>query len=102
MVALVADESHEFQRQSKTYTIVLQIHGVPAEYLSMPGKSHFNIIHDFLVDGGPLCKKLLNVNKNFQRLKKSKTGNDETFRIDTLWIGTDNKKRKLKPKQKKL
>ena len=102
MVAVGADEYHEFQRQSKNYTIFLQKHGVPAEYLSMPGKNHFNIIHDFLGDGGSLCKKFLNGNKKFQKLKKSKTGNDKTFRIDTLWIGTDNKKRKLKPKQKKL
>jgi arylformamidase len=58
MVAVGADESHEFQRQSKNYTIFLQKHGVPAEYLSMPGKNHFNIIHDFLGDGGPLCKKI--------------------------------------------
>ena len=59
MVAVGADESHEFQRQSKNYTIFLQKHGVPAEYLSMPGKNHFNIIHDFLGDGGPLCKKII-------------------------------------------
>ncbi len=59
LVAVGADESHEFQRQSKNYTIFLQKHGVPAEYLSMPGKNHFNIIHDFLGDGGPLCKKIL-------------------------------------------
>jgi len=59
MVAVGADESDEFQRQSKNYTIFLQKHGVPAEYLSMPGKNHFNIIHDFLGDGGPLCKKII-------------------------------------------
>ena len=59
MVAVGADESHEFQRQSKNYTIFLQKHGVPAEYLSIPGKNHFNIIHDFLGDGGPLCKKII-------------------------------------------
>ena len=59
MVAVGADESHEFQRQSENYTIFLQKHGVPAEYLSMPGKNHFNIIHDFLGDGGPLCKKII-------------------------------------------
>jgi arylformamidase len=59
MVAVGADESHEFQRQSKNYTIFLQKHGVPAEYLSMPGKNHFNIIHDFLGDGGLLCKKII-------------------------------------------
>ena len=59
MVAVDADESHEFQRQSKNYTIFLQKHGVPAEYLSMPGKNHFNIIHDFLGDGGQLCKKII-------------------------------------------
>ena len=39
--------------------IVMQKHGVPAEYLSMPGKNHFNIIHDFLGEGGPLCKKII-------------------------------------------
>jgi len=59
MVAVGADESHEFQRQSKNYTIFLQKHGVPAEYLTMPGKNHFNIIHDFFGDGGPLCKKII-------------------------------------------
>ncbi len=59
MVAVGSDESYEFQRQSKNYTIFLQKHGVPAEYLSMPGKNHFNIIHDFLGDGGPLCKKII-------------------------------------------
>lgn len=59
MVAVGADESHEFQRQSKNYTIFLQKHGVLAEYLSMPGKNHFNIIHDFLGDGGLLCKKII-------------------------------------------
>ena len=59
MVAVGADESHEFQRQSKNYTIFLQKHGVPAEYLSMPRTNHFNIIHDFLGDGGPLCKKII-------------------------------------------
>ena len=59
MVAVGADESHEFQRQSKNYTIFLQKHGVPAEYLSMPGKNHFNIIHDFLGDGGLFCKKII-------------------------------------------
>ena len=62
MVAVGADESDEFQRQSKNYTIFLQKHGVPAEYLSMPGKNHFNIIHDFLGDGGPLCKKIIEWN----------------------------------------
>ena len=59
IVAVGVKESHEFQRQSKNYTIFLQKHGVPAEYLSMPGKNHFNIIHDFLGDGGPLCKKII-------------------------------------------
>jgi len=54
----------------------------------------------FLVTGDSCVKKLLNGNKNFQKLKKSKTENDETFRIDTLWIGTDNKNANLKPKQK--
>jgi hypothetical protein len=45
----------------------------------------------FLVTEDHCVKKLLNGNKNYQKLKKSKTGNAETFRIDTLWIGTDNK-----------
>ena len=71
MVAVGADESHEFQRKSKNYTIFLQKHGVPAEYLSIPGKNHFNIIHDFLGDGGPLCKNIIQLEKNFQKLKKS-------------------------------
>ena len=59
IVAVGANESHEFQRQSKNYTIFLQKHGVPAEYLSMHGKNHFNIIHDFLGNGGLLCKKII-------------------------------------------
>ena len=58
MVAVGTDESHEFQRQSKNYTIFLQKRGVPAEYPCFPGKIHFTTIHDFLVDLGPLCKKI--------------------------------------------
>jgi len=54
----------------------------------------------FLVTGDRCVKKLLNGNKNFQKLKKRKTGNAETFRIDTLWIGTDNKNANLNKKQK--
>jgi len=54
----------------------------------------------FLVTGDRCVKKLLNGNKNFQKLKKSKTGNDETFRIDTLWIGTDNKNANLNQNKK--
>ena len=59
IVTVGEDESYEFHRQSKIYTLFLQKHGVPAEYLSMPRKNHFNIIHDFLGDGGPLCKKII-------------------------------------------
>ena len=66
IVAVGADESYEFHRQPKNYSIFLQNHGVPTEYLSMTGKNHFNIIHDFLGDGGPLCQQLLNVNKIFR------------------------------------
>ena len=54
----------------------------------------------FLVTGDRCVKKLLNGYKNFQKLKKSKTGNDETFRIDTLWIGTDNKNANLNQNKK--
>ena len=45
----------------------------------------------FLVTGDRCVKKLLNGNENFQKLKKSKTVNYGTFKIDTLWIETDNK-----------
>jgi len=45
-------------------------------------------------------KKLLKGANNFQKLKKSKTGNDETFRIDTLGIGTDNKNANLNQNKK--
>jgi len=44
----------------------------------------------------------LNGNKNFQKLKKSKTENDETFRIDTLWNGTDNKNANLNQNKKAM
>ena len=56
----------------------------------------------FLVTGDCCVKKLLNGNKNFQKLKKSKTGNDETFRIDTLGIGTDNKNANLNQNKKTM
>jgi len=56
----------------------------------------------FLVTGDRCVKKLLNGNKNFQKLKKSKTGNDETFRIDTLGIGTDNKNANLNQNKKTM
>ena len=62
IVAVGADESREFRRQSKNYTVFLQKNGVTAEYMSIPGKNHFNIIHDFLGDGGPLCKKIFEWN----------------------------------------
>ena len=54
----------------------------------------------FLVTEDHCVKKLLNGNKNYQKLKKSKTGNAETFRIDTLWIGTDNKNANLNQNKK--
>ena len=56
----------------------------------------------FLVTGDCCVKKLLNGNKNFQKLKKSKTENDETFRIDTLWNGTDNKNANLNQNKKAM
>ena len=59
IVAVGSDESHEFHRQSQNYTNFLQRHKVPAEYISIPKKNHFNIIHDFLGEGGPLCKKII-------------------------------------------
>jgi arylformamidase len=57
-LAVGADESNEFHRQSKNYSVFLKKNGVPANYLSIHGKNHFNIIHDFLGDGGPLCKQI--------------------------------------------
>ena len=59
IVAVGADESQEFQRQSEVYAKYLQEYGVPVEYQLIPGKNHFNIIHDYLGDGGPLCKKII-------------------------------------------
>jgi len=59
IVAVGADESQEFQRQSEVYAKYLKKYGVPVEYQLISGKNHFNIIHDFLGDGGPLCKKII-------------------------------------------
>ena len=59
IVAVGADESQEFKRQSEVFTKFLQKYGVPAEFQSIPGKNHFNIINDFLGNGGLLCKNIL-------------------------------------------
>ena len=51
MVAVGADKSHEFQRESKNYTIFLQKHGVPAEYLLCLEKTFSISFMIFLVTG---------------------------------------------------
>lgn len=58
LLAVGADESQEFHRQSKNYNSFLRKHGVPAKYISIQEKNHFNIIHDFLGDGGPFCRQI--------------------------------------------
>lgn len=59
VVAVGDDESEEFHRQSENYAAFLQKHGINAEYMPIKGKNHFNIIDDFLGDGGALCKIIL-------------------------------------------
>ena len=58
VLAVGEHESQEFHRQSINYNSFLHENGVQAKYLSIDGKNHFNIIHDFLGDGGPLCREI--------------------------------------------
>ena len=53
-----AEESREFHRQSQDYCSFLNKQGVPAKYISIQHKNHFNIIHDFLGEGGSLCRQI--------------------------------------------
>jgi len=59
VVAVGEKESNEFQRQSKNYAEYLQQHGISKKYLSVRGKNHFNILDDFLGDGGAFCKIII-------------------------------------------
>ena len=59
VVAVGEKESNEFQQQSKNYAEYLQHNGISTKYLSVKGKNHFNIIDDFLGDGGAFCKKII-------------------------------------------
>ena len=58
LLAVGADESLEFHRQSQEYCTFLEKQGVPAKYISVQRKNHFNIIHDFLGDGGLFCRQI--------------------------------------------
>jgi len=59
VVAVGEKESNEFKRQSENYAEYLQHHGISMKYLSVRGKNHFNIIDDFLGDGGVFCEKII-------------------------------------------
>ena len=59
LVAVGEKESNEFQRQSENYAEYLQQHGISTQYIPVKGKNHFNIIDDFLGDGGAFCEKIL-------------------------------------------
>jgi len=59
VVAVGEKESNEFQRQSENYSDYLQQHGINTKFLSVRGKNHFNIIDDFLGDGGIFCEKII-------------------------------------------
>jgi len=63
VVAVGEKESNEFLRQSENYVEYLQHHGISTKYLSLKGKNHFNIIDEFLGDGGSLCKKIIEWNQ---------------------------------------
>jgi len=58
VVAVGEKESNEFQRQSENYAEYLQENGISTKFLSVRGKNHFNIIDDFLGDGGAFCEKI--------------------------------------------
>jgi len=57
-IAVGSKESKEFKRQSFEYYKFLKNHGVPAKYALIKGKNHFNVIHDFLGNGGLLCNHI--------------------------------------------
>ena len=59
VVTVGEEESNEFQRQSEYYAEYLLQHGISTKYLPVKGKNHFNIIDDFLGDGGAFCEKIL-------------------------------------------
>ena len=59
VVAVGEKESNEFQRQYQNYAEYLQHHGISTKFLSLKGKNHFNIIDDFLGDGGAFCEKII-------------------------------------------
>ncbi|MBC8258176.1 MAG: alpha/beta hydrolase [SAR324 cluster bacterium] len=58
-IAVGATESQEFIRQSKQYALFLQKNEVAAELAIIQQKNHFDIIQDFLGDGGLFCKKIM-------------------------------------------
>ena len=58
LLAVGADESREFHRQSQDYCAFLKKQGVPANYISIQRKNHFDIIYDFLGDGGFFCRQI--------------------------------------------
>ena len=59
VVAVGEKESNEFKRQSENYAEYLKHRGISTKYLSVRGKNHFNIINDFLADGGSFCEKII-------------------------------------------
>ena len=59
VVTVGEKESNEFQRQSENYAEYLKHNGISTKYLSVRGKNHFNIINEFLVDGGAFCEKII-------------------------------------------
>lgn len=59
LLAVGADESSEFHRQSEKYAEYLINNGISTKYISVKGKNHFNIIDSFLGDGGIFCEKIL-------------------------------------------
>ena len=63
VVAVGEQESKEFQRQSENYAEYLQKHGISTKYLSLKGKNHFNILGEFLGDGGVFCKIIIEWSK---------------------------------------
>jgi arylformamidase len=58
LVAVGADESAEFRRQTCFYADALREAGIPAETLEAVGRNHFTVLDDLAVADGPLWRAI--------------------------------------------
>lgn len=59
LVAVGADETSEFRRQSRDYADHLRRAGIEAEYLPLAGRNHFTVLDDLSGEGGPLATAMM-------------------------------------------